>query len=196
VTTAAAHPDTDEPSAVPAEQPRSHRRTAVNGARVALLMMFVASVALLGIGIAALVLVDPPEVSGWLRSVFGTVFGHMAIAMSVVLGTPAAVGVWAMSGANAPGATPALSTRARGGATALALLSVIATAVVVLVFGSGVSFLDLALIGLVALQSFGLAGAVAFSPHRMRAVLSGAALLLVTAGALWVLTRAYLAASG
>jgi hypothetical protein len=30
----------------------------------------------------------------------------------------------------------------------------------------------------------------------MRAVLSGAALLLVTAGALWVLSRAYLAASG
>ena len=196
MTTAAARPDVEETPAVSVDQPRSHRRAAVNGARVALLMLFIASMALLGLGIAALVLGDPPEVSGWLRSVFGTVFGYMAIAMAVVLGAPAAVGVWAMAGANAPDATPALSRLGHRGAAALASLAVVATAVVMLAFGTGISFLDLAFVGIVALQSFGLAGAVSFSPHRMRAVLAGVALLLVTAGALWVLIRAYIAASG
>ena len=169
MTTVTAHPDVDDTRAVTATAPRSHRRALVNGARVALLMLLVAGIAMLGLGVAALVLVDPPEVSGWLRSVFGTVFGYMAIAMAAVLGTPAAVGVWAMAGANTPDAMPALSPRVQRAALGLAVLAVVVTAVIVLGARSGISILDLALVGLVALLAFGLAGAVAFSPHRGRA---------------------------
>ena len=59
-----------------------------------------------------------------------------------------------------------------------------------LVIGSRISILDVALVGLVALPSLGLAGAVTFSPHRGRAILSGVALGILAAGILWVLVRA------
>ena len=89
---------------------------------------------------------------------------------------------------------PALQPRVRRATQGLAVLSVVATAIVVLALGSGVSILDLALVGLVALLSLGLAGAVSFSAHRGRAMLAGLALLGVAAGTFWVLVRAFLAA--
>ena len=118
------------------------------------------------------------------------VFGYLLIATAAALGTPAAVGVWAMSGANSPGATPALSRRVQRAARGIAVLSVLVTAVVVLAFGSGVSIFDLVLVGLVSMLTLGLAGAVTFSPHRLRAALAGVTLILVTAGTLWVLAQA------
>ncbi len=202
MTTATVRPDIGEPSSASAIQPsaepathqsRGHQRVLVNGARVALLMLFVAGIAMLGLGIAVLAMGDPPEENGWLRSAFGVVFGYMLIATAAALGTPAAVGVWAMSGANSPGATPALSRRVQRAARGIAVLCVLVTAVVVLAFGSGVSFFDLVLVGLVSMLTLGLAGAVTFSPHRLRAALAGVVLILVTAGTLWVLAQALMA---
>jgi hypothetical protein len=166
-----------------------HRRVLVVASRTALMMLFIAALAMLALGAAALLLVDPPEVDGLLRSVFGTVFGYMAIGMAAILGIPAGIGMWAMAGANAEDAVPALSRRAHQVMIGLALATVVASGLVVLVVGSRVSILDVALVGLVALPSLGLAGAVTFSPHRGRAILSALTLGVVAAGILWVLAK-------
>src|SRR5262245_20742063 len=76
-----------------------HGRVLVIGSRTALVMLAIAAGAMLALGAVALLLVDPPEVDGWLRSVFGTVFGYMAIGMAAILGIPAGIGLWAMAGA-------------------------------------------------------------------------------------------------
>jgi hypothetical protein len=46
---------------------------------------------------------------------------------------------------------------------------------------------NLGIAGLVALALLGLAGAVSFTPHRGRGLLSALALLAVAAGTLWVI---------
>ena len=48
-----------------------HHKALVNAARVVLTMLLIAGVVLLGFGIAITVLGDPPEVQGWLRTIFG-----------------------------------------------------------------------------------------------------------------------------
>jgi hypothetical protein len=167
-------------------------RTVVLAARTSLLMLLIAAVALLSLGAVSVVLADPPEVDGWLRSVFGRVFGIVAAGMAIVLGAPAAIGLWAMAGARDEGVVPALPQVARRALGGVAIATVITTAVVLLVTGSAVTVLNLALLGLVALGTLGLAGADSASPHRWRATLSGVALVLVVAGTLWVLGRAFL----
>lgn len=170
---------------------RSRQHALVIGARTALVMLLIAGVALVGVGAVALRLVDPPEVDGLLRSVFGTVFGHMAIALGAVIGIPAVVGVWAMAGATAADATPAVSRGVARILAGIAITTLVLAAVVVLVAGSELRILDLALIGVVALPTLGLAGAVAFSPHRARAIVSAVALVVLAVGILWMLLQAH-----
>jgi hypothetical protein len=182
---------TPDEAALPEQTARSRRRRLVLGARTALIMLLIAGVALLGLGVAALVLVDPPEVDGWLRSIFGSVFGYMAVALGAIIGLPAMLGVWAMSGANAEDASPALPPTVQRLMAGLAITTLIAAALVVLVAGSELRLLDIALIGIVALPTMGLAGAVAFSPHRGRATVSALALVVLAVGILWLLFQAY-----
>ena len=56
-----------------------HRRALVAGARTALVMLVIAGAVMVGLGIVTRVLTDPPEVDGWLRSAFGSVFSTMAL---------------------------------------------------------------------------------------------------------------------
>jgi len=172
--------------------PERHRRVLVIGSRTAVLMLFIAGLAILGLGVLSFFLTDPPEVDGWLRSVFGTVFAVAALGIGVVIGIPAAVGLSAMSGASHPDAPQALSPEVRRVVVAIAITTVVITAVVCLTSGTAFRILNLGLVGLVGLASFGLAGAAAFSPHRVRAALSGVAVLLLAAATLWVLATAFL----
>jgi hypothetical protein len=161
----------------------------VIGSRTALVMLLIAAVALAGLGIAVLVLGDPPEVSGWLRSLFGTVFGAMAMGIALVLGVPAAIGVWAVSGASDPDATPALPRIARRALGGVAVTALVVAGLAVLSLGERVTILDVAVAGLAALPTLGLAGAVACSPHRGRAVLAAVALVVVSAGIAWIASQ-------
>jgi len=167
-------------------------RRLVLGARTALIMLLIAGVALFGLGVAALLLVDPPEVDGWLRSLFGTVFGYMAIAIGLIIGIPATLGVWAMSGANAEDAAPALSRNVHRLMTGIAIATLVGSAIVILIAGKELRLLDAALIGIVALPTLGLAGAVRFSPHRGRAIVSALALVVLAAGIGWLMLQAWL----
>ena len=169
-----------------------HHKAWVNASRVVLMMLLIAGLVLLGLAIAIAVLGDPPEVQGWLRTIFGKVFGVVATALAAVLGVPAAIGLWAMAGANIEGATPALPVRARQVFVGVAVVAVVATALILLVTGSSVTILNLGLLGIVALASLGLAGAANFSSHRWRAIASAGALCLVVAGTAWVLGNAFL----
>ena len=164
----------------------------VIASRTMLLMLVVAAAVVLGLGLATLVLGDPPETSGWLRSVFGTVFAIVAIAFAAVLGIPSGVGLWAMAGATGPDVVPALPQSARLVLAAVGIGTVAVTAVVLLVTGSIVTILNVGLLLLVALGALGLAGAASYSPHRVRAVCSAVALVLVVLGTAWVM-RVFLA---
>jgi hypothetical protein len=164
----------------------THKRQ-VYVSRTMLVMLVVAAVVVIGLGIAAAVLVDPPETDGWLRYAFGQVFSTAALILGAVIGVPSAVGLWAMSGANAEGAVPALPRPARLVLGAVAIVTVVATAVILLVTGSAVGVLNFGLLALVALAVLGLGGAVSFSTHRWRAILSAVALVLVVAGTAWIL---------
>jgi hypothetical protein len=115
--------------------PPPRRRRLVIGARVALTMILLAGVAMLVLGIVTLVLVDPPEVVGWLRSAFGMAFGYIALGMAAVLGIPSAVGVWAMAGATAVDSVPALPWTARRVVAGVAVVVVIVVAAMILVGG-------------------------------------------------------------
>jgi hypothetical protein len=168
-----------------------HRRPLVIASRTMLLMMLIAAIALIGLGIFTLARTDTPEVDGWLRSIFGQVFGVIAIGLGLVLGAPGAVGLWAMTGATKETAVPALSELPRKVLAGLGIGTVIVAAVILVVTGSAVVILNLALVALVALASLGLAGAVTFSPHRGRAIVSGVALCLVSLGALRLLAAAF-----
>jgi hypothetical protein len=96
-----------------------------------------------------------------------------------------------MAGAREPDAVPALGQTPRRVLAGVAAVTIGITAVILLVTGSAATILNLGLLGIVGLASFGLAGATSFSPHRARAILSGVALVLVAIGALWVLWNAF-----
>jgi hypothetical protein len=169
-----------------------HRSALVNASRIVLTMLLIAAAVLLGLAVAITVLGNPPEVEGWLRAAFGKVFSVVALALAVVLGIPALIGLWAMAGATQPSAIPALPALARRILVGLAIVTVVVTGVVLLVTGSAAVALNLGLLGLVALASLGLAGAVAFSPHRWRAALSGVGVVLVALGSAWLLSTAFI----
>ena len=169
----------------------TRRKRLVLLARTTLIMLFIAGLVMVGLGAASLILADPPEVDGWLRFVFGRVFGVVAISLAAVLGIPSAVGLWAMAGAREPDALPALGETTRRILAVVAGVTIALTAVVLLVTGSAATILNFGLLGIVGLACFGLAGATYFSPHRVRAILSGVALVLVALGSLWVLVNAF-----
>ena len=159
-------------------------------------MLFVAALAVLGMGVLVVIRGDPPEVDGWLRYLFGRVFGVVALGLAVVLGVPSGIGLWAMAGSTAPDAVPALPRTPRRILAGVAAVTVAVTAVVLLVTGSAALILNLGLLGIVGLGAFGLAGAVAFSPHRWRAILSGVALVLLAVASAWVLGGAFVGTPG
>lgn len=169
----------------------SRRKRLVLLARTTLIMLFIAGLVMLGLGVASLLLVDPPEVNGWLRFIFGRVFGVVAISLAAVLVIPSAVGLWAMAGAREPDVVPALAETPRRALAAVAGVTIAVSAVVLVATGSAATILNLGLLGIVGLACFGLAGATSFSPHRLRAILSGVALVLVALGSLWVLVNAF-----
>jgi hypothetical protein len=182
---------TDAFDAPPSGQPFvvAHHRALVNASRTMLVMLVVAGLAVLGLAFAAAVLGDGPEVDGWLRTLFGKVFAVVAVGMAAVLGIPAAVGLWAMSGATAEDAVPALGQMPRRILVGVAVAVVAASAIAVVLDGTPSRLVNLGVVGLIALSSLGLAGAVSFSPHRGRAALSGVALALVAGGTAWLLVR-------
>jgi hypothetical protein len=173
-----------------------HRKALVIGSRTALLMLFIAGLVILGLGLVAYIRNDEPQVDGWLRTIFGTVFAAVAVGMAAVLGIPSAVGLWAMAGATKGEAEPALSPVLRRTFILVALGTVVVSTIVVLATGSSLLILNLGLIGLIGLASLGLAGATSFSPHRWRAVLSGIAECVVAVGALWILAKAFIGGPG
>jgi hypothetical protein len=179
--------DAVEASPAAASFVAAHRKALVIGSRTALLMLCIAALAVLGLGVAAVVLGDGPEVDGWLRTVFGKVFAVVAAGMAAVLGIPAAAGLWAMAGATAEDAVPALGSTPRRIHAGIAIAVVAASAVAVLLDGTPSRLVNLGVVGLIALGLFGLAGAVSFSRHRGRAMLAAAALLAVAAGTGWLL---------
>jgi hypothetical protein len=168
-----------------------NRRRLVIVSRTLLLMMLIAALALIGLGVLTLGRTDSPEVDGWLRNIFGQVFGTIAIGLGLVLGTPGAIGLWAMAGATKDEAVPALDRIPRQVFAGIGVVTVIVAAVVLVVTGSAVVILNIALTALVALACLGLAGAVTFSPHRGRAILSGIALCLISLGTLRLLAAAF-----
>ena len=173
-----------------------HRKALVIAARTSLVMLLVAALALLGLGLASLVLANSPEPAGWLRSVFGQVFAIIAVGGAVVLGTPAAIGLWAMAGAGADNVVPALDHRATLGLAAVAAATIAVTVLVCLFTGSVVAILNVGLVALVAVASVGLGGAASFSPHRGRAALAGVTLVAVAAATMWLLGRAFIGTGG
>ena len=152
-------------------------------------MILVAAVVVLGLGIAALLLVDPPEVSGWLGYAFGMAFGHMAVWIAAILGIPSGIGLWAMAGAAEPDAVPALSPTAGRVIAGSATILLVGLAFFVLVGGRGVTIFDVAFLGLCALLTLGLAGAATFGPRRGRALVSAAVMVLIMAGIAWFALR-------
>lgn len=169
-----------------------HHKAYVNASRVVLMMLLIAALVLLGLAVAIAVLGDPPEVQGWLRTIFGKVFSVVAVGLGAVLGIPAAIGLYAMAGANADGALPALPLRARQVLVGVGIAAVVATAVILVVTGSAVAILNIGLLALVALATMGLAGASNFSTHQWRAIVSGAALGFVVAGTAWIHLNVFL----
>ena len=169
-----------------------NRKGLVIASRTVLIMLLVAALVVLGLGLAIVLLGNPPEAGGWLRAIFGKVFAVVAGALAAILGIPAAIGLWAMAGATAEGAVPALPPRARQALAGLAIAAVIVTAVVLVVTGSAARILNLGLLGLVALSSLGLAGGAVFSTHRGRAIVSGVALVLIVVGTAWILNTAFI----
>jgi hypothetical protein len=179
-----------------AAKPADRRKRLVIVSRTTLIMLFIAALAVLAMGGLVVIRGDPPEVDGWLRYLFGRVFGVVAVGLAVVLGVPSGVGLWAMAGSTARDAVPALPETPRRILAGVAAVTVAVTAVVLLVTGSAALILNLGLLGIVGLASFGLAGAVSFSPHRWRAIASGVALVLLAVGTAWVLGGAFVGTPG
>ena len=176
-----------------ADQPRGHRRALVNASRLVLAMLAIAAVALLVLGAASLLLTgDQPEVDGWLRAIFGRVFGVVAIGLAATLGIPSAIGLFAMAGSTREDSVPALPSGVRTAVAVVAIGATVLTGVVLLATGSSMTILNVALLALVAMAALGLAGAASFSPHRVRAWISAAAVVLVALGATWILNAAFI----
>ena len=173
-----------------------NRKRMVYASRTVLIMLLVAALVVLGLGLAIVILGDPPEVDGWLRAIFGKVFAVVAAALAAILGVPAAIGLWAMSGATAEDAAPALNEPSRKVIAGVAIATVIITALVLLVTGSAVRVLNLGLLALVALSTLGLAGGAVYSIHRGRAIFSGVAMALIAAGTAWILGTAFINGPG
>jgi len=157
-------------------------------------MLLIAALVVLGLGVFFYLRGDSsaPDVEGWLRTLFGKVFLVVAVGLAAVLGIPSAVGLYAMAGANRNGAVAALPEPARVAFPALALGTIVVTAVVLVTTGSVVRILNLGLLGIVALGTLGLAGAVAYSPHRWRAIASAVALVAFVVGTAWLLINAFI----
>jgi hypothetical protein len=164
----------------------AHRRAFVIGSRTALLMLLIAALAVLALGLVALIRGGGPEVDGWLRAVFGRVFGVVAIAIAAILGIPAGIGMAAMAGATGEDAVPAIGRTIRRILAGIALVAVATTVIATLANGTQSRLVNLGVAGLVALALLGLAGAVSFTPHRGRGVLAAVALIGVAAGTVWV----------
>ena len=156
-------------------------------------MLLIAAVAVLGLGIFLYLRGDSsaPDIEGWLRTLFGKTFLVVAIGLAAVLGIPSAIGLYAMAGANKDDAVPALPEPARVGFPALAIGTTVVTAIVLLATGSMVRILNLGLLGIVALGTLGLGGAVAYSPHRWRAILAAISLVALVTGTAWLLINAF-----
>jgi hypothetical protein len=171
----------------------SHRARVI-ASRTVLLMLLIAALAVLGLGVFFYLRGDAsaPDVEGWLRTLFGKVFLVVSIGLAVVLGVPSAIGLYAMAGANKENAVPALPEPARVGFAALAIGTTVVTAIVLLATGSMVRILNLGLLGIVALGTLGLGGAVAFSPHRWRAIVAAIALIAFLVGTAWLLINAFI----
>jgi hypothetical protein len=171
----------------------SHR-TRVNLSRTVLVMLLVAAIAVLGLGLFFYLRGDSsaPDVEGWLRTLFGKVFLVVAVGVAAVLGIPSAIGLYAMAGANKEDAVAALPEPARVGFAGLAIATTIVTAIVLVATGSAVRVLNLGLLGIVALGTLGLGGAVAFSPHRWRAIVAAIALIGLVVGTAWLLVNAFI----
>jgi hypothetical protein len=170
------------------ESPQVPRRALVAAARVALVMLLVAGVAMAVLGALALARSDPMPVEGWLREAFGEVFGTLALAVGGAIGLPAAIGLWTMAGARHEDAVRALGRGSRLAASALGVGSVLMIVLAMLVRGGGLSIVDVGIVGLVALFAFGLGAAATVSPHRNRALVSVILLALVVLGSLRLLT--------
>ena len=173
-----------------------NHKTVVIAARTMLTMLLIAGLVVIGLGAATLVLGDPPEVEGWLRAVFGDVFAVVAFGLGTILAVPSGVGLWAMAGATADDAAPALPRSVRIVLAGIAFAVVAATVVICITTGSAVPILNLGLIALVTLAALGLAGAAYRSPHVHRAALSGVALGFVVVGTSWVLFNAFIGTPG
>ena len=171
-------------------------RAVVIASRTMLTMLLIAGLVVIGLGAATLILGDPPEVEGWLRAVFGQVFAVVAFGLGAILAIPSGVGLWAMAGATADDAAPALPRPVRVVLAGIAVVVVAATIVICISTGSALPILNLGLIALVALAALGLAGAAYRSPHIGRAALSGVALGFVVAGTSWVLLNAFIETPG
>ena len=189
----AANPVGSAPAAVPGPEPRTHRRALVNASRLVLAMLAIAALALVALGAASLLLTgDQPEVDGWLRAIFGRVFGIVAIGLAATLGVPSAIGLFAMAASTREDAVPALPPAVRTAVAVVGIGATVLTAVVLVATGSSMTILNVALLALVAMATLGLAGAASFSPHRVRAWISAAAVVLVALGALWILNAAFI----
>ncbi|HET7828652.1 MAG TPA: hypothetical protein VFL03_03775, partial [Candidatus Limnocylindrales bacterium] len=115
-----------------------------------------------------------------------------AIGLAATLGIPSAIGLFAMAGSTREDAVPALSPAVRTAVGVVAIGATVLTAVVLVATGSSMTILNVALLALVAMATLGLAGAASFSPHRVRAWISAAAVALVALGALWILNAAFI----
>ena len=82
------------------------RKALVYASRTALVMLAVAAAVLLGLGAVAMLRSDNPEVGGWLRALFGQVFGVVAVSLAAILGVPSLIGLWGLAGSTGPDAVP------------------------------------------------------------------------------------------
>jgi hypothetical protein len=165
----------------------------VIGSRTVLLMLLIAALVVLGLGVFFYLRGgDQPDVEGWLRAIFGKVFLVVATGLAAFLGVPSLIGLWAMSGANHEDATPAMEPLVRRVFAGIGIATVVVTAVVLLVTGSVITILNIGLLAIVGMATLGLAGAVAFSPHRGRAILSAIALIAMTLATAWILVNAFI----
>ena len=168
-------------------------RGLVYGSRLVLLMLLIAALAVLALGAFFYLRGgDDPTVEGWLRTIFGKVFLVVAGGLAAFLGIPSLIGLWAMSGANKEGATPALDRPVRMAFAGIAIGLVAVTAIVLLVTGSVVTILNIGLLAIVAMAALGLGGAVSYSTHRGRAILAAVALIAFVLATAWILVNAFI----